>query len=121
MRIQLNNAVYDTLSRFSRYYIPLVGTIFALTAWIFELPDKASVLTGLVYIQMFVGFTLLLARSRWRTKDSLIIDDRDPEEITFGFESGRRFEDLHHNKIMTLRIRKLAEESRDTFGAYSDQ
>lgn len=120
MRIEMNNCFYDIVSRVSRYYIPLAASIYILLSWVLKLDNLETVLTLFVLVDLIIGFTLLMVRLKWKAKDTLIIDDRDPEEVSFGLESGRLFEELHHNKVLTIRIRKLGMETRDEFDAHSD-
>ena len=120
MRIILNNTMYDWISRLSRYFVPIAGTIYILASYAVGVYSRISVLASTIFLQTMLGTVLLTARSRWRPNDTFIIDDRDPQAMTFGFESGRRLQELKHGKIMTLRIRKIASEVRDDFGAYSD-
>lgn len=120
MRVILNNTLYDWVSRLSRYFVPIAGTIYILASYVAGVCPRVSVLASVVFLQAILGTILLTARTKWRPKDTFIIDDRDPHAMTFGFESGRRLQELKHGKIMTLRIRKIASEVRDDFGAYSD-
>ena len=119
MRITLNNKVYDILSRISRYYIPFFASVYILVSNLTSIPYLADVLTVFILISLVIGLILLIVRLRWRTNDTLIIDDREGQYINFGLESGRRIEDLHHDKVMTIRVRRLG-EPRDENTAYSD-
>lgn len=112
----LNNKQYDVLNSMVRYVMPALGTLyFALSQlWGFPAPDK--VVGTLVAIQAFMGVIIALARSGWQPDDNLLLDLNDPEELRFGFESGRQLSDLQTGDVLTLGVRRRPEHADEDLG-----
>ena len=104
--MRVSNKTYDVLNGFVRIVLPAFGTLYFTLAQIWGLPGAEAVVATIVAVCLFLGVVISLAKSGWRVEDELVIDATDPEEINFGFGSGRLVDELKDGQSLTLRVHK---------------
>lgn len=113
MNLNLNNKTYDFLNILVRYILPGLGTLYFTLSEIWGLPRAVEVMGTIVAVTTFLGLVIAFARRGWKEEaDSLLIDKSDPDEIRFGFESGRHVEDLEPNQTIHLSVKDVSSDPR---------
>ena len=105
MNLKMKNTTYDVLNSTVRYVMPAAGTLYFTLSQIWGLPAATEVLGSISATSAFLAVLIALARNGWVGDDSLVLDLRDPEDMRFGFESGRLIEDLSDGEQLTLDIK----------------
>lgn len=61
----------------------------------------------IVALTTFLGLVIVLARNGWKPDDTLMVDTTTPENMSFGFESGRLLDQLEDGQVLNLRVNKV--------------
>lgn len=113
--IKVSNSTYDFLNALVRYFMPGLGTMYFALSQIWGLRYAEEVMGTIVAVTTFFGLIIGFARRGWKEEDELIIDKRDPEEMSFGFASGTHIEDLKDNQVLTLKVKTVEDPDRGSF------
>ena len=68
-----------------------------------------EVVGTITVISTFLGVVIAFARKGWTADDDLVIDMRDPETVSFGFQSGLQVEELQDGQKLSLNVKKVSE------------
>ena len=110
MSLNMNNKTYDFLNALVRIILPASGTMYFGLSQIWGIPYATEVVGTIAVVTTFLGIVILLARNGWKTDDQLVIDTRDPDQISFGFESGMMIDKLKDGQTLTLGVRTVKDD-----------
>lgn len=113
MDLKLNNSLYDFLNALVRYIMPAAGALYFGLSQIWGFPAAEEVIGTIALLSTFFGGLIALARNKWKPDDVLVVDQNDPDGLRFGFESGRRIEDLEDRKTLTLTVKTVESHEED--------
>lgn len=104
--MKVSNKTYDVLNSLVKVVLPAFGTLYFTLAQIWGLPGAEAVVATIVAACLFLGVVVQIAKAGWKTDDDLVIDATNPDEINFGFGSGRLVDELKDGQSLTLRVHK---------------
>lgn len=105
----MSNKLYDFLNVLVRYLLPAAGAAYFSLSDIWGLPLALEVVGTITIVSTFLGLVIAFARKGWTADDNLVIDTRDPDTVSFGFESGLVVEDLKDGQTLSLNVKKVNE------------
>lgn len=107
--MNLSNKVYDFLNVLVRYILPALGAAYFSLSDIWGLPLALEVVGTITVVSTFLGVVIAFARKGWTADDDLVIDMRDPDTVSFGFQSGLQVEELQDGQKLNLNVKKVTE------------
>lgn len=109
MHLNLKNQTYDVLNSTVRHILPALGTLYFALASIWDLPYAEEVVGTIAALATFLGIVIALARNDWVAEGTILVNEADPSQNSFGFEKDIRLEDLKNKQIVSLKVNKVFE------------